>query len=924
MASHGARSPNWLLFAGLLVLVGCSCGPDSRFASRRSGAAGEEALPSGPPPAAPAGLRLPSDVRPTTYRLELTVDPAETRFSGRATIAIESGAPRRAIFLHGKGLHVTTAAVRVPDGTARAARYAEIRDDGLAVVYTRDELPPGRLELVLEYDAPFGTELEGLYKVRDGAGDYAFTHFEPTAARSAFPCFDEPSMKARFELSLRVPDGLVVAANSPEDVRRSAERGELVRFRQTPPISTYLVAFAVGPFDVVDAGELPPNEVRDRPLRLRGIAARGRGPQLAPALSRVERVLGALERYFGSPYPYEKLDLLAVPDFAAGAMENAGLVAFREMLLLLSEPTPDWQERAVVYVMAHELAHMWFGDLVTMEFWDDLWLNEAFATLLSYRAAAETYPEFRAPLAELQSVQSAMAVDGLVTARRIRQPIEDAHDIRNAFDAITYRKGAGVLRMFERYVGPEAFRAGIAAYLEAHREGSATTADLVRALERASNQPLAAPFASFLDQPGLPLVEVKVECVTDPAATASLALRQTRYLPLGAERPRETPRWQIPVCARYGARGAARETCGLLEGEEGRLPLPGVTCPSFVLPNAGAAGYYRFTLEPSAIEGLLRWGGRFLTLEERLAAVDSLVAGFEQGRVPFRSLYAFLRVQVESQERTLVTAPMASLGFVVERVVDESQRARARSSLRQLYQKRVRALGFGPRAGREEDAEIRLLRAEVLGFLARVGKDASLRAQLLRRARAFLGVGGDNQIHPDALDPGLVAPALVVAAQDGGVALWDAMELTLVGTSDALLRTHLLRALGSATDPALAERARALSLDPRVRLNEATIPLFAQVEQPETREGAFTYVTEHWDALVARLGTSRAGYLARLGASFCSAEDAERVRAFLEPRVGRLMGGPRELVATLETVRQCAARVEAQRGDVTAFFAGGR
>ncbi len=926
MASHPPRRPTRWLALGFVLVVGCSCGPDARPGSQGVSEAAEADLPSGPPPAAPDGMRLPGGVRPSAYRLELTIDPSEDRFYGRAAIAVTSDAARRAIFLHGRGLHVTSAVVRLPDGSTRAARYAEVRGDGVAVVYTRDELPAGPLEILLEYDAPFGAALQGLYKVRDGGGEYAFTQFEPTAARQAFPCFDEPAYKATFELALRVPDGAVAVASGLEDTRQSEETGELVRFRPTPPISTYLLAFAVGPFDVVDAGELPPNEVRTTPLRLRGVAARGRGRQLGPALAKVEPVLRALERWFGTPYPYEKLDLLAVPDFAAGAMENVGLVTFREPLLLLAEPAPDWQERAVVYVMAHELAHMWFGNLVTMEFWDDLWLNEAFATFMSYRAALESHPEMRPSLAEVQSIHSAMAADSLVSARRVRQPIESEHDIRNAFDAITYRKGAGVLRMFERFIGEETFRNGVRAYLAAHREGTATAADLVGALEEASGQALAAPFASFLDQAGLPLVEATVACAPpgDPAASATVTLRQTRYLPLGAEAPGEAPRWQVPICVRYGAQGAAREACGMLDAETATLALPGAACPSFVLPNAGAGGYFRFALDASAIDGLSRWGIRFLTPEERLAAIDSIVAGYDQGRVPFRTLYAYLRVQTQSQERTLATAPMAPLAFVVERVVDDAARAKARSSVRQLYQSRVRTLGFGPRPNRVEDAETRMLRADVLGFLALVGRDTTVRSQLLRRARAFLGVGVDHQVHPEAIDPGLVGPALVVAAQDGGRAMFDAMELTLVSTGDALLRSHLLRALGSVTDPELAERARALALDRRLRLNEATLPLFAQMEQPETREAAFQYATTHWDELVARLGTGRSSYLLRLGAAFCGEGDVERVREALAPKASRLTGGPRELDATLETVRLCAARVAAQRADASGFFVGGR
>jgi alanyl aminopeptidase len=647
---------------------------------------------------------------------------------------------------------------------------------------------------------------------------------------------------------------------------------------------------------------------------------RGRGRQLAPALERVGPLLDALEAYFGAPYPYAKLDLVAVPDFAAGAMENPGLVTFREPLLLLGRDAPDFQQRAVAGVMAHELAHMWVGGLVTMAFWDDLWLNEAFATFLSTRALAVAHPEYHPELAEVSSVETAMDADGLTTARRIRQPIESPHDIESAFDAITYRKGAGVLRMFERYIGASVFQAGVRAYVEAHRWGVATSADLVRALSEASGKDLAPSFASVLDQPGLPLLDATITC-GEAASTARV--RQERYLPLGSPAPSAPSVWSVPVCVRYGARGASYETCALLDTPEGDVALPEAACPSWVMPNADAAGYYRFALDPRSLEGLARWGTRSLSPAERLATIDSVVAAHRKGRVPFRTTFRFLSGAASSSERLIAIAPMAPLTFVAEQVVDEPARAKARASLRRLYQDRVRRLGWGPRRGQDEDGERRLLRADVLGFLALVGRDTTVRHHALLEARELLGIGAGGRLDRAAVDPGLVGMVLVVGAQDGGAPLFDAMELALVSTGDALLRSQLLRGLGSVTEPQLAERARALALDPRVRLNELAIPLHAQMDQPETRDAAFDFVEAHWDELVARLGAAGAGRLVGLGAAFCAEDDARRVEAFFAPRVQGLGGGPRELAGTLERIRLCAAQVEAQREETTAFFAGG-
>jgi alanyl aminopeptidase len=917
-----------LYFVGLLSLTFitlAACGghevpptPPGRSAEPSS------PLPSGPPPEPPAGLRLPEGVRPTAYRLALKVDPDADGFSGQVAITVISDAPRRVIFLHAKDLRIANAEVGLPDGTSLPARLLEVRDDGLAALETLREMPAGELELRVAYEAAWGASLEGLYRVRDGGASYAFTQFEATAARKAFPCFDEPRWKTPFSLEVSAPEGAVVAANTPEAEREALEDGwARVRFAETPPMPTYLLALAVGPLDVVEAPPLPPSSVRDRPLPLRGIAVRGRGRQLAPALERVGPILAALEAYFGAPYPYAKLDLVAVPDFGAGAMENPGLVTFREALLLLGRDAPDFQQRAVASVIAHELAHMWFGDLVTMTFWDDLWLNESFATWMSARALAVAYPEYHPELAEVASIERAMGADSLMSARSVRQPIESEHDIENAFDAITYRKGAGVLRMFERYVGASVFQAGVRAYLERHRWGTATAADLVGALSEASGKDLHPAFESFLEQPGVPLLEVAIAC---GAEGATATIHQTRYRPLGRAEPSEPAEpsaWVVPACLRYGQGGAAYETCALLDAAEVALPLPDVTCPSWVMPNADAAGYYRFALDVRSLEGLRRWGTRFLSPAERLAVIDSVVAGHRQARVPFRTMFRFLTSVAESSERYLAVAPMEPLTFAVERVVAEAARPRARSSLRKLYQDRVRTLGWGPRRGRTEDGERRLLRADVLGFLALVGRDTTVRGHALIEARALLGTQQGGRLDRSAVEPGLVGMVLVVGVEDGGAPLYDAAEHALFGTGDALLRTQLLRALGSARDPELAERARALALDPRVRLNELAITLHAQMDQPETRDAAFAFVEAHWDDLVARLGRVGAGRLVGLGAEFCTEEDAERVEAFFRPRIEALGGGPRELGATLERIRLCAAEVRAHREDTTAFFMGG-
>ncbi|HLK45193.1 MAG TPA: M1 family metallopeptidase, partial [Acidimicrobiales bacterium] len=343
--------------------------------------------------------------------------------------------------------------------------------------------------------------------------------------------FDEPGFKIPFAVTLVVPSGDQAIANTPE-VERSpaaAAGATRVRFAPTPPLPSYLVAFAVGPLDVVRAADVPPNPVRPKPLPLRGVAVKGRGGELAYALGHAGELLSMLETYFGVPYPFEKLDLLAVPQLS-GAMENPGAVTFDEPLLLFDPKTAPLRQRLdYAMVVAHELSHQWFGDLVTMAWWDDTWLNESFAEWMGYKVAQQWEPALRADLDFAEGTQSAIGTDSLVSARQVRQPIASADDIENAFDDTTYKKGGAVISMFERWLGPEVFQKGVRAHMARHRFATASADDFLAALSDAAGRDVAAPYRTFLDQPGVPFVEAALVC--DGGAPPRLHLRQSRFLP---------------------------------------------------------------------------------------------------------------------------------------------------------------------------------------------------------------------------------------------------------------------------------------------------------------------------------------------------------------------------------------------------------
>jgi alanyl aminopeptidase len=912
-----------------LLLTLFACGPEN-----------EEAPPPRPatsavPPATTAALpgtdepvptlRLPGDVHPLAESIELHVDPKQDRYTGSVDISVSLDKPRALVWLHGKALHVTAASV-VPDGAPpMSATWEERHDSGVARLVLASPAPAGKARLHVEFDAAFGNGQKGLYKATEAGESYAYTQFEAIAAREAFPCFDDPGFKIPFTTTLYVPLDAKAVANTHETSHAPESGAMRFAFAPTQPIPSYLVAFAVGPFDIVPAPDVAPDGVRTRPLPMRGVSVRGRGNEMTYALAHAGEILTALEKYTGIEYPYDKLDIIAVPG-KGGAMENPGAVTFREAALLFDASTATvGQRRGYAHVVAHEFAHQWTGDLVTMQWWDDTWLNEAFATWLGHKTVDAWDPKMHAGMALLRSVQGAMSTDALVNARAIRQPITSTHDIENAFDTITYQKGGGVLAMFERWAGADAWQKGLHAYLDQHRFGSATADDFLDAENAATGKDVKTAFHTFLDQPGLPFVEVSVQCGRGPA---KVHMKQSRYLPLGSSGDANRT-WQIPVCVRT----PSRADCTMLTQAEGDLMLPGPPsqamrppspdyCPDWVFPNADADGYYRFALA-SADLAKLRKHLDSLTTREKLAYATSVRAGYSRGTTPYADALAAVTPLVAEHDPAAAEEPMGYVSQARDWLSADSLRAKVESYARTLYGPLARKLGWD--AGKDDDDETRQLRGSVIGFVAMTGRDPQIRAEAKKRGLAYMGVGKDAKIHVDAVDPNLASTCLAVVGEEADRATWDAMKALFTQSVDEALRGRLLWAMGLAKDATLAAAARELVLDPSLRDNETLTPLWAQLSAFETRETAWAWLKDHYDAVRARLPKHHGG-VALVGAphSFCDEAHAADAQAFFGPKVDTIDGGPRALASTLEDVHLCAAKRAAQEASAKALFAKGR
>jgi alanyl aminopeptidase len=868
-------------------------------------------VPASTQAAVPLG-QLPRDVRPTHYALELTVVPSAERFSGLARIDIVLDGRGDKFWLHGNELDVSEIAVETEAGEI-GARWEQVDRSGVVAVTPAQPIGPGRITLRVRWSGPLDRQLRALFRVDVGKDSYAFTQFEPVLARRAFPCFDEPVFKTPFDLTLIVPRAAAALANAPQTSRdHISEQLDRVHFATTEPLPTYLVAFAVGPLDVVDALPLADNAVRHKQLPLRGVAIRGSGPRLAYALSRVPALFQGLQAYFGIAFPFAKLDLIAVPDMAWGGMENAGAITFRESVLLIDpDSAPERQRRIFADVVTHEISHQWFGDLVTMPWWNDLWLNEAFATWMAAHIVDQVYPENQEQLQLLEWVHEAMGADSLASARRIRQPIDTPHDIENAFDDITYSKGAGVLAMFERWLGAEAFQRGLHTYLMAHRYGNASVEDLLGTLSAAAQRDIALPFASFLEQPGVPLVAARVVC---DANGSRLELAQSRWLPVGSRAARDEI-WQVPICVRYARSGVVREGCTLLTSASGSLPLYPMGCPTWLMPNADGAGYYRFALSARDHSHLSTDGWRQLSPRERLAVADSITAAFSAATLPAAEVLAGLLPLARDESRAVAVAPMPVLRFTRDHLIDAALLPRFETFVRSVYAPVADRLGWDVQQG--ENGESKLLRARVIEFLAEQGRDLEMRRRLAERGRTLIGPSsaGTPPGTPELVDVGLV-----IAVEDGDVTFFERVTAQLRSTSDDFSRLRLIGALGAARAPELSARARALALSPDVRIGETMRLLWRQVDDEATREATWQWMQANFDALVAHLPERDAGELPWLASGFCDDAHAAAVEAFFAPRIDKLSGGPRNLAGAIEAIRLCAARVAAQRTSAMDFF----
>jgi aminopeptidase N len=801
--------------------------------------------------------RLPQAIVPESYDLTFEPNLASATFSGEEVIRVKVAKATTIVTLNAAELAFAETSLSA-GGASQQATVTLDAPNEQATLTVDKELPPGTADIHIRFTGTLNDKLRGFYLSKSPRRNYAVTQFESTDARRAFPCFDEPAFKAVFRITLIVDKGDTAISNSKmvSDTPGPGENKHTVKFAPSPKMSSYLVAMLVGDFVCREGG------VDGIPVRVCSLPEKKE--MTGFALEASENILKFYNQYYSIKYPYGKLDHIVFPDFAAGAMENVGAITYRDALLLVDPKTASYDTKQLVAsVIAHEMAHQWFGDLVTMKWWNDIWLNEGFATWMSWKPLEAWKPEWNAAQQEIAETQAALVSDSVASVRTIRANAENPADIEALFDGIAYGKAASVLRMVEAYVGSEEFQKGVNEYVEKHAYANATAEDFWSQITKTSGKPVDKIMKSFTEQAGAPLVSVSETCRGDKT---EVTLKQERYVAdAGKMAAGFDETWVIPVKLLPSATKQA--TYYLLTKEADTLTLP--RCSAWVYADAGGKGYYRSSYEPAAFAKMSADVETAFSPEERVRIPDDAWALVRVGRMKIGDYLDLLEKMQGERSREVVQAMISHLTQIHDRIADAADREAYEQWVRNFLKPIAKDLGATPMAG--EPTERQALRADVFGTLARAGRDPELVEQARATAEKYMR-------SPDSVDSELASKALAVAAQNGDASLYERYVHHMETAKTPEEYYNYLLTLGAFPEPALARKTIDLVLSDQVK-NQDMFALAVMLQNSETQTAAWELFKDNFPAILKKVDPSTALGLAQVSGVFCDAklrDDSQR------------------------------------------------
>jgi aminopeptidase N len=796
--------------------------------------------------------RLPGSVHPEHYSLTLTPDLKNATFSGAEKIDVLLDQPADSITLNAAEIRFESVTTQINGRQIKADVTEDATKEQVTFNFNRS-LPAGRLTLDIAYTGILNGQLRGFYLSKTAKRNYAVTQFEATDARRAFPSFDEPAYKATFDVSLIVDKGdtAISNTNAVSDTPGPVIGEHTVRFATTPKMSTYLVAFLVGDFQCTSGSS------DGTPIR--ACATPDKEQYTAYAVKAAEFVLHYYNNYFGIKYPMPKLDMIAIPDFEAGAMENFGAITYRETDLLIDEKTASLgAKKNVGIVVAHEMAHQWFGDMVTMEWWNNLWLNEGFASWMENKPVAAWHPEWNMDLDVATGLNGTLNLDAQRTTRTIRAKAETPDEINEMFDGITYGKAGAMLLMVESYEGEETFRQGVHNYLSAHMYGNATAEDFWNAQTEVSHKPIDKIMDSFVSQPGEPILNF------DAPQQNSVSVSQQRFFLSPSVKEQAAQSWTVPVCLKT----TGGSDCEVLSSAQGLLRTPSAP---FFFANAGGKGYYRSSYPNDVYKQIVQHVEDGLTPIERIALLGDQWAQVRAGKVPVGAYLDLVTAVKDDNNADVVATALGAVATISTQIASTPQERDAISAwVRSNFKPALHRLGA---SAPDDSPAKRELRASLFQSLGGLGNDPDVIAEAKTMAAKYL----QDQA---SVDSTLAEPALDIAAANGDAVFFDQLQKIAETSSDPDLQETALHLLARFKDPALERRAFNYASSGKVRNQDSPLFFASMMRGAKTQELAWQLVQQNWDKVNAQMTTMMGSYLVSGSGSFCSAEKRDEVVSF--------------------------------------------
>jgi aminopeptidase N len=820
--------------------------------------------------------RLPSTITPEHYALTLTPDLKNATFAGVESIDLSLKNPTDSITLNSAEIAFQSVEITA-DGKRQTATVTLDANNQEATFHFSQILPVGKAKLAIRYTGILNNELRGFYLSKTERRNYAVTQFEATDARRAFPSFDEPALKATFDVSLVVDSGDTAISNNPiaSDTPGPGDGKHTVTFLTTPKMSTYLLAFLVGDFQCT-SGE-------QDGVAIRSCATPDKVGLTPYSVEVAKFMLHYYDTYFGIPYPLKKLDLIAIPDFEAGAMENFGAITYRETTLLLDQKTASIDsKRAVAVDIAHEMAHQWFGDLVTMQWWDNVWLNEGFATWMENKSVAAMYPEWHMDEIVAVDLDDTLNVDAQPTTRPIRAKADTPDEINQMFDAIAYNKAGHVLVSVENFVGPETFRKGVHNYLAAHLYSNATAEDFWNAEAAASHKPIDRIMDSLVSEPGAPVLTL------GEPSSGRVAVSQTRFYLSPSVQPDAKQKWVLPVCFKTDVSG---QSCAVLNPDSTSLQVPS---SAVFFANAGGTGYYRSVYPSSVYRSLVENVETRFSPTERISLIGDEWARLRANKASAGEYLDLVAAVKDDPSAMVLSSALDGVSILYVRVASTPQEKDALAAwIRDTFSPRYAK--FGPPSA-QDTPNTRELRAHLFGLLGFYGKDPSILAEAQELAEKYLA-------DPASVDPTLRETALAVAARNGDARLFDQLLHVYETSTNPEFQTSALRRLAQFEDPQLVERALDLAVSNKVRNQDAAFQLSMAMTIDQTRGQTWRFIQTHWDQVQAQFTANMGATLVGSTEAFCSQSDRDSVERFFA--IHKVAASDQALKHALEHINGC-------------------